>query len=296
MSKSNLFHYFKNIFRKWVLWLFLLLDVGGAVAQFLIPDFNLPVNIYGFLAIIGFFWAGYQVYNESIESHQKIIKRLSDELNIDSILRTPKINIQLLEGSEYTFQLVVTDELYVAVTALTEVQKSPVKNRRAKNNEVNKEKYFIPPASIDVNVRIENLGCALNILVISADWDEAYKLPFSIYLSQVFVQNSTLQYPLHIEPDTFIECKLTSKITPKSFHTNAQFASRLRDFSDKDYFAKAKIWLEAVDGSGQRKEYSLESKISFRPLIDLYMIHWQEHGQKDLINLAGGVIQSKKAG
>ena len=203
MNYLAIFDYLKLILRKWIFWLFLLLDIGGALVEFLIPSFNLPTNIYGLLAIIGFFWAGYQVHTKSIESHQKIIRRLSTELNVDAILQTPKVNIQLIEGYEYIFNLTLENTLQQLVADLSEQAKSSPKNKIVPSAENNNAKYFLPSSRIEINVRVENLGCALDILVISTDWDKEYEL-LSLYLGEVLLNNSAAQYPIHLKPILFL--------------------------------------------------------------------------------------------
>jgi hypothetical protein len=74
MKISEVIDYLKLILGKWALWLFVVLDIVGALAQFLIPNFSLPTNVYGLLAVLGFFWAGFQVHNETKVAHEKTLK------------------------------------------------------------------------------------------------------------------------------------------------------------------------------------------------------------------------------
>ncbi len=63
---SDVFAYARGIARKWVLWLFTALDLVALIAQFIYPSFHLPQLVFLLIILIGFFWAGYQVYHDII--------------------------------------------------------------------------------------------------------------------------------------------------------------------------------------------------------------------------------------
>ncbi|HPG41990.1 MAG TPA: hypothetical protein PLP19_17035 [bacterium] len=293
MKKSELPIYVKMIFQKWIFWLFLILDIGGALAQFLIPKFSLPTNVYGILAIIGIFWAGYQVYKESVESYRLKLERISSELNIDSILKIAKINICFIEGREYSYYLInqkYRQTLIKDFDSNEQLITKGMKNNKIQNSENKKSEYSIPSATIVMNFRIENTGCALDVLVIGMKCERDFELPFDLYGQKVTsIQGNEIKYPKHMKSDTNLECKLQVKITPISYHTMAQFASRIKDLREIESKSKVIIWLEAVDGTGKRIKFSLDTSVSFRPLIDLYISHWLDCDQKELIRLAGGI-------
>jgi len=69
------------IVRKWVFWLFAALDLVALIAQLLYPAFRLPQPVFLLITLVGFFWAGYQVYRD-IAAHlpSKPIKPSSYEL------------------------------------------------------------------------------------------------------------------------------------------------------------------------------------------------------------------------
>ena len=61
---SDLISYARRIISKWVFWLFAVLDLIALIAQFLYPNFHLPQLVFLLITLIGFFWAGYQVYRD----------------------------------------------------------------------------------------------------------------------------------------------------------------------------------------------------------------------------------------
>src|SRR5690349_11404576 len=121
MEKSEIIKYLQLILNKWVLWLFVLLDFVGVLVQIFFTNFTLPPIAYGIFAIIGFFWAGYQVYREtvnsfensraeivksyenSIQEYREKLQKLSEEVNVDDILKEQNLNLSLKEGQGYIF-------------------------------------------------------------------------------------------------------------------------------------------------------------------------------------------------
>ena len=61
---SDLLLYAQRIARKWVFWLFTALDLVALIAQFLYPAIHLPQLVFLLITLVGFFWAGYQVYRD----------------------------------------------------------------------------------------------------------------------------------------------------------------------------------------------------------------------------------------
>lgn len=92
------FSYLKTLMSKWVLWLFLILDCIGLFIASLTPSLSIPVQIFWAVAFGGLIWSGFQV-------HQENIKALS---SFESVLvpnTKPNLEIELVEGNEYSFNL-----------------------------------------------------------------------------------------------------------------------------------------------------------------------------------------------
>lgn len=290
MYRSEIIKYLKLLLTKWVLWLFVLLDVIGVSVQFFIPNLTLPPIAYGFFAIVGFFWAGYQVYAETIQSHEVAIEtyrqklqKLSDEINISAILKEQNLSLSLVEGHEYSFEFNNSPNIKALMANL---------NSKDKSNQKQSSEYFLPSSGLNIYLRIENIGCDSDILVIQTNWDKDYNSPFDKHLAQAFLLNDTkVEYPIPLKADNYLECVLKIGLPPKTHITNAQFASLMRDLRESGYLQKVQIGLESVNGSGEKKTFSIEQNISFRPMVDLYVEHWQSENQTELIRLAGGVTK-----
>jgi hypothetical protein len=56
--------YLRLIARKWVLWLFFLLDLAALIAQIAVPGFQLPQTAFLLLTVVGLLWAGFQVHSD----------------------------------------------------------------------------------------------------------------------------------------------------------------------------------------------------------------------------------------
>lgn len=92
-SWDHLIDFLKKVLGKWVLWLFILLDVVALIVQYISPDFHLGQSVYFLLASIGVLWASYDVYKELATENQKLLQ-LSEspiedaiELEIDNEYR-----------------------------------------------------------------------------------------------------------------------------------------------------------------------------------------------------------------
>jgi hypothetical protein len=68
--------YLVLLFKKWILWLFIVLDVIGAIVTLIFPQLNPPLPIYWGLALIGLFVAGFQVYLDLINQMPDLRARL----------------------------------------------------------------------------------------------------------------------------------------------------------------------------------------------------------------------------
>lgn len=295
---SKIIDYLRLILKKWILWLFVLLDLVGLFLQYVSPNLQLPAYVYGLFAIIGFFWAGYQVFLETVESYEKSLTiyrekmgKLSEALNVEAILDTPNLVLSLIEGNEYSYYLGQSS----AARTLKEL--STITEEQGGDKQTNGQEdglgYFVPNAGVEFFLRIENIGCSIDILIIQIRIQDEFQLPFSFGLGESFTNNQETQYPLHLGPGEVLKSSIKFLIQPKSFHSNAQFASRLKDFRDEEAYTRAiRIFSEAVDSSGTRINFEKLTTFSIRPLIDLYLLHWKDAKQTELIRLAGGTRQT----
>jgi hypothetical protein len=61
---KNFILYGKLIVQKWILWVFITIDITAVIAQIIFPSFKIPQLLFIVSAIIGLFWAGYQVNHD----------------------------------------------------------------------------------------------------------------------------------------------------------------------------------------------------------------------------------------
>jgi hypothetical protein len=280
--KNNLILYLKAIIRKWSLWLFLILDIVGVISELIIPNFHLPPYLFVLLAILGFFIAGYQVFKESTESLKAQLARISSEINIEPILKIPEIKIELFEGNEYSYGL----EKVISLSEEFDIKRR--KEGVVSLTESNKGTYKMPRAWVRINLRINNIGCPMDIVVVNLEWEKEYNIPFSFMTPFLYsMQEEKVVYPIRMISNSKYEGYIKLAFEPRSYRSNAQFASRLKDLKEIKYLTDCKIILEATDDSGTRKEYSLATTISFFPLVSLYVANWETAGQTELIRLSG---------
>ena len=62
---KNLLIYGKLISSKWILWIFVTLDIAAIIAQVVYPSFQIPQITFVIIILVGLFWAGYQVIKDT---------------------------------------------------------------------------------------------------------------------------------------------------------------------------------------------------------------------------------------
>ena len=126
-TAENIVFYARLIMNKWVFWVMALLDLIAFIALLLYPAFRLPQVALLFVTLIGFFWAGFQVYSEKPNSLQaQPIKALpydllplSFEIQLQS--QVPEIRVNLYVVNYQSKELVV-DEFKVTEFTLSGTQ------------------------------------------------------------------------------------------------------------------------------------------------------------------------------
>ncbi|MFZ1735717.1 MAG: hypothetical protein WAU31_02165 [Candidatus Moraniibacteriota bacterium] len=297
LSQSS--RYLILLAKNWILWLFVLLDIIGVIVQFVIPNFQLPAYSYGTLAIIGFLWAGMQVFNQTVESYEGTISdyrtkmaKLSDALDIDAILDVQNISISLIEGHEYRYFMgqYSSDSLGHELLLRSNSTKEQDTGSVIDEPIVVEQSYFVPNSFAEFYLRIENLGCSVDILIIEIEIKDYYQLPFNFGLARINVEDQEVVYPVHLKPRQSLQCTARHIVSTDTHRSQARFASMVKDFRDEPkYTQQLIVSLESVDPAGERKRFEVVAKMSIRPLIEAYLLHWKEKGQSELIRLAGGM-------
>lgn len=255
--KKLLSDYTKLLLKKWILWIFTLLDIVALIIQATNPQLQLPQIAFLFLSVIGLFWAGFEVYKDTIA-------KIPVKEDI-----TPSIKLALLEGNEYSFDFAYHD----------------IENQKRLIYRDSKTKT-LPVAKVTLHLRIENTGLAsVEILNIDGRFDNNEAYDFHVPDS-VDSNNNQLSFPITIEPKNIIICNLVADIRPNILLTDAQLAARTHELVMNNEHIQVNIHMEMADNQSKRYHTTLPRKLSMRPLCDLYITYWQSLENKSLAKLA----------
>ena len=271
--KHQLWTYLTLLFKKWVLWLFVVFSLIGLIADIVFPKLSLPLLLYGGLGLIGLLWASFQVYCE-------LVAQMPDHLQ--ALQLKPELALELVEGNEYTYLL-----LDLESSSRYRVQRLMSRLEPESDDSKDKE-YALPDALIVLHVRISNTGSiGVDVLSVHATYEE-YKNPWIIMLPEpVDADGQAIVFPVRLDPGGIMLCDLRSNAHPKSYYNDAQFAARLSGVQQESPNPlKTTITVEAMDPAGSRSSFELVCEVATRPLKDLYITLWQEKNRSDLLRLA----------
>ena len=120
---SSLLRYSVLVSKKWVFWLFVLLDIIALLAQYVDSALRLPQIVYILLALLGFLWAGFDVHRETMASYEELqsettsthaeqmreyreaLEIWTGKSDLGELDLTPKLATSLTEGNEYEYSL-----------------------------------------------------------------------------------------------------------------------------------------------------------------------------------------------
>lgn len=271
--KHQLWTYLTLLFKKWVLWLFVVFSLIGLIADIVFPKLSLPLLLYGGLGFIGLLWASFQVYCE-------LVAQMPDHLQ--ALQLKPELALELVEGNEYTHSLL---DLERSSRYLVQ----GLMSRLGPESDDSKDKeYALPDALIVLHVRISNT-CSIGVDVLSVDATyEEYKNPWNIMLPEpVDADGQAIVFPVRLDPGDIMLCDLRSNAKPTSYYNDAQFAARLSGVQQESPNPlKTTITVEAMDPAGSISSFELVCEVATRPLKDLYITLWQEKNLSNLLRLA----------
>jgi hypothetical protein len=252
----QLLTYLGLLLKKWVLWLFVALDLIGLVADLVLPQMALPLPAYWGLALIGLLWASFQVYRELAGQIPAVSEFQEQE---------PELVLELVEGNEYAYSLLGEGDQIV--------DESPQRT--------------LQDAQIVFHVRISNAGSiGVDILSIKASYD-SWQSPWNFMVSTPMHAGDSVIFPIHLGPGEIMLCHLQSIICVWSYYNDAQFAARLSQIcSESSGSVETTITVEAVGSPGDILSFRLVQHIRTRPLGDLFVTLWQDQGRSDLLRLA----------
>jgi len=283
------FIFITKVLKKWIFWLFLILDVVGMIVQYLFPQFYFPQFVYVILAIIGIVWASYDVYNELLNDYQKIIV----EHNLTEIVRPLKSELSILavEGNVYSFDL---EEPQMDKYDLKKLEEDDKRQHHYSEDGVlfidGEPFYYIPKCFNQINIRIENTGeIQIDILAFGSRWSKDKKGVFlssidvfDVMEDKLVVNNETIKLPLTMKPGDIIVCSLQHYFYKESIRNEFQFAANLITLQEEIY---NNFSIDTLDTNKLRKVYSHLADISTRPLRDLYVAQWQKYSQHELLRI-----------
>lgn len=271
--KHQLWTYLTLLFKKWVLWLFVVFSLIGLIADIVFPKLSLPLLLYGGLGLIGLLWASFQVYRE-------LVAQMPEHLQ--ALQLKPELALELVEGNEYTY-------LLLDLESSSRYLMQRVESRAEPESDDSKDKeYALPDALIVLHVRISNTGSiGVDVLSVDATYEE-YKKPWNIMLPEPEdVDGQAIVFPVRLDPGGIMLCDLRSNAKPKSYYNDAQFAARLSGVQQESPNPlKTTITVEAMDPAGSIASFELVCEVATRPLKDLYITLWQEENRSDLLRLA----------
>ncbi len=245
--------------KKWILWLFLVLDLLTVAAQLVFPSLSLSHSIFLSIAAIGVIWAAYLVYNDLL------IKFPTPQNN-----RSPEVSCYFVSGNEYSFQLQLRENL--------------LDNKGEKS--ASESKTTVPWSFIYLNVTLQNTG-HISVKVLSVDGNVDFRVPYHFMLPQGHDSSKQpLNYPFELKPHETINIVVGDPIQPTSYLTDAQIAARTRPLKIQRETTNFSVSIEFTDNSGKIYSKDISTSVSLLPLCDLYIAHWNHIGRIDLVDLA----------
>lgn len=258
VTPNLFFNYLKSIFKVWILWLFIIVDLIAVAIHMFSSSIKIPQFLFLAFALFGFIYSGFKVY---IEALAKIPP--GNSLNENYPIE-PDLRVALNEGQSYLFQLYEDRMKY---------EPNPP--------------YF----QTILYYRIENVvQLPFDIIAITTSID--ISKPFHFMIPEPHVENShPLEFPVKLDLGEIFHFTMVGSINTSPLLTDAQIAVDMKKIlrNNDDYPIITKI--EITDSTGRVFEFSEKSSISLRPLCDLMLNYWKETNKENLLKLAGHNIE-----
>jgi len=251
-----LLHYARLIAKKWVLWILLALDAIALIVRYSIPNTQLPQIVYWLLAIGGFFWAGYQVFRETVV---KIPNRAGNLIKRAKL----SIKISLNEGNQYSYSLDKLDQ--------------------------SAELPTLPNATFTLHIKIENNGnIPVEILSIGGSMSLIGYPLYSDSTDDFTLDDETFVCPFLLKIGKIITCHLITKIYPGPTDSDVLFAADFKKFSRLPKSSQTMdVFVKVVNPDGDPIVFRHGFAISVKPLYDQYIALWKKMRKNELVRLAG---------
>ena len=271
--------FIKHLGKKWILWLFLALDLLAAVVQIFFAPINLPQGVYVGVFIVGLVWASFETYLD-------LLTRIPSEARP----LQPDISIFFVEGGEYSYTLEQLSDI------LSPEELKLLEYMQEENAKEKTEVSTLPNAHITLHIKIENPGLvAVSLLTIGGNID--FNEPYQFMIPKVSNPDGTsVSFPVKLAPKELLHFHAAASIFPYSLLTDAQIAARTRKLREHRASIEAMVFAEAIDPAGKIYEYRAVHRISLMPLCNLYTSLWERLGRHDLVALATGETNSNVGG
>ena len=265
--------------KKWILWLFLALDLIAVIVQIFIPSLTLPQGVYVGVAVLGLLWAGFETYLDLLSKIPGEARPLQ-----------PNIEIVFEEGNEYSYRFQQVEDIFAPGQLENFRRVGAIDEQEREMREA-----VLPKSVARLYVRVENIGLVtINILTIGGDVD--LDTPYQFMVPDAHNRDNTaLSFPILLKPKEKLPITITVPIHPFIVYTDAQVAARTRNLRESKATVEATVFVEAIDPVGKIYRYRSAYQVSLLPLCDLYISRWEELNKKHLVALALGVTSSESA-
>lgn len=268
----NVIRFLKLLFKEWILWVLLAIDLLFLIIQLIFTKFSPPYFIYILIAVIGIIWASYKVYESLLD---KFPQPTSERKPISNL------TISFVEGNEYNFRFRKWDNDRKRHTDL-ETGRFPI-------DEIsNLREKTLPNTQMSLFIRIENSG-ETQVKILSVEGNIEFNIPFQFMLStSLDLEDNLIIFPIEIDCRQTIIFKLVAPIFPYTPMTDAQIAARTRNLIVEKTKVNANVKIEFTNPDGEIEECNDSISISLLPLCDLYIGFWTKTEKMDLVKLTSG--------
>ncbi len=260
MKNNNFIKYLLLLGKEWVLWLFVIGDIGGIIADSSSDKLTMPWQLFVGIALMGFIIAGYRVYSGLLKN-----------IPLKYIPQTPKIQFSLIEGSNYLYSVIE-------------------KGKKDESDNIDRRCYMdikdgkLPKCRLVINARIENISdISMNLLSIDGKID--IRVPYDFMLPDLLtVDGEKIKFPVEIPPNSIFKYKYQHSLFPSNL-TEAQIAVRTSQIRTVNKNYPFVTLFEISYGNNETMVTKKEFDISLRPLCDILYEYWHENENDGIIKL-----------
>ena len=259
---KEVWSYAKLIVSKWIFWAITALDIIFFLASLFWPEIQTSVPVYGFIALVGFLVAAFQVNRDQVSRIPGAV-----------LPRVPKVALELEDGNQYSYQWHDWSKS-VAGTLKPEKPLTPQSS--------------VPWSRVTIHAILRNVGeVPVDVLRVWGRSEIDFPFQFMLFDGRNRT-GSELIFPIHLDPKQNLLIDLVAPIQPSSLSTDAQVAVRSRAMLADPRKGEFEASVAYSDSEGTEYHKKINSVLSLTPLVDMYIAHWREIARQDLVRLATG--------